>query len=173
MLSIKDPLQIVVIKGFGSGFGALIIAIAIKEYSFNALYITYALLLGFFAYGLSIYFYILAQRDLGAVRTAAFYAVAPFIGVILSFILFSQKITTSFVVALVIMVFGTYFAAVEKHKHVHTHEVIEHEHRHNHWDGHHDHIHEYPVEEHSHLHQHQQKTHKHHHTPDLHHNHSH
>lgn len=173
MLSLKDPLQIVVIKGFGSGIGALIIAIAIREYSFNVLFIIYALLLGFFAYGLSIYFYILAQRELGAARTSAYYAVAPFIGVGLSFIVFGQPITASFVIALVMMVFGAYFAALEKHKHVHTHEVIEHEHRHNHSDQHHDHIHDVPVVEHSHPHKHEQKAHEHHHTPDIHHHHTH
>jgi len=173
MLSIKDPLQIVVVKGFGSGTGALIIAIAIREYSFDALFIIYALLLGFFAYGLSIYFYILAQRELGAARTSAYYAIAPFIGVGLSFIVFGQAITTSFIIALVIMIFGAYFAAGEKHKHLHTHEATEHEHRHNHSDGHHDHVHDSPVAEHSHPHKHEQITHEHTHTPDTHHNHIH
>jgi len=173
MLSIKDPLQIVVVKGFGSGTGALIIAIAIREYSFNALFIIYALLLGFFAYGLSIYFYILAQRELGAARTSAYYAIAPFIGVGLSFIVFGQAITASFIIALVIMIFGAYFAAVEKHKHLHIHEATEHEHRHNHSDGHHDHVHDSPVAEHSHPHKHEQITHEHTHTPDTHHNHIH
>ena len=173
MLSLKNPLQIVAIKGFGSGFGALIIAIALRELSFNALFISYALLLGFFAYGMSIYFYILAQRELGAARTSAYYAVAPFIGVGLSFVVFGQPITATFIAALVIMVFGAYFAAVEKHKHIHTHEGVEHEHRHSHSDGHHDHIHADPVTEHSHVHRHDHKTHEHNHTPDTHHRHTH
>lgn len=173
MLSLKDPMQIVVVKGFGSGGGALFIAIAIQEYSFNALYIFLALLLGFFAYGLSIYFYILAQRELGAARTSAYYAVAPFIGVGLSFVVFGQPITQAFVIALVIMVLGAYFAAVEKHKHTHIHEVFEHEHRHNHLDGHHNHKHDYTVTEHSHLHKHERQIHEHNHTPDMHHVHIH
>ncbi len=171
MLSIRDPLQIVVIKGFGSGLGSLIIALTIHEYSSNILFIAYALLLGFFAYGMSIYFYILAQRELGAARTSAYYAVAPFIGVGLSFVVYSQPVTASFVVALLVMVVGTYFASVEKHNHIHTHEVIQHEHRHNHNDGHHDHVHDYVIEEHTHVHKHEQKTHEHSHTPDSHHNH--
>lgn len=172
-LSLKDPLQIVVVKGLGSGVGALIIAIAIREFSFNLIFIIFALLLGFLAYGLSIYLYILAQRELGAARTSAYYAVAPFIGVGLSFIVFNQSISTTFFVALVIMVLGAYFAATERHKHMHIHEFIEHEHRHNHEDGHHDHTHGYPVTEHSHPHKHELKTHEHTHTPDMHHNHGH
>lgn len=173
MLSLKDPLQIVAVKGFGSGGGALLIAFATNEYSLDPVCIVFALLLGFFAYGLSIYFYILAQRELGAARTSAYYAAAPFIGVGLSFIVFRQPITASFIAALVIMVFGAYFAAVERHKHMHIHEAFEHEHRHVHTDGHHDHTHGYPVTEHSHMHRHEQKKHEHRHTPDMHHNHTH
>ena len=173
MLSLKDPLQIVIIKGLGSGTGAMLLAVATKTLSANMLYILFALLLGFLAYGLSIYFYILAQRELGAARTSAYYAIAPFIGVGLSFVIFRQGITSSFVLALAVMILGTYFAAFEKHKHVHHHTQIEHEHRHNHTDGHHNHSHDYPVTEHSHSHTHEALTHEHPHTPDMHHTHPH
>ena len=173
MLSLKDPLQIVIIKGLGSGTGAMLLAAATKTLSANMLYILFALLLGFLAYGLSIYFYILAQRELGAARTSAYYAIAPFIGVGLSFVIFRQGITSSFVLALAVMILGTYFAAFEKHKHVHHHTQIEHEHRHNHTDGHHNHSHDYPVTEHSHSHTHETLTHEHPHTPDMHHTHPH
>jgi len=173
MLSLKDPLQIVIIKGLGSGTGAMLLAAASKTLSANMLYILFALLLGFLAYGLSIYFYILAQRELGAARTSAYYAIAPFIGVGLSFVIFRQGITSSFVLALAVMILGTYFAAFEKHKHVHHHTQIEHEHRHNHTDGHHNHSHDYPVTEHSHSHTHEALTHEHPHTPDMHHTHPH
>jgi hypothetical protein len=115
----------------------------------------------------------LAQRNLGASRTSAYYAFAPFIGVILSFIFFPQAVTLSFIVALIVMATGTYFAASERHIHLHRHEKIEHEHRHNHKDGHHNHQHEIMVGEHSHLHGHEALEHKHLHLPDLHHNHTH
>jgi len=173
MLSLKNPLQIVVVKGLGSGIGSLVIAVAVREYSFSALYIFYALLLGFFAYGLSIYFYILAQRELGAARTSAYYAVAPFIGVGVSTIVYGQPITVTFVSSLVIMVFGTYFATAEKHINIHDHEAFEHDHRHNHSDGHHGHAHDYQIKEHSHPHKHERQTHEHDHTPDMHHMHTH
>ncbi len=35
MLSLKDPLQIVVVKGFGSGIGSLIIYFAVRQYQFD------------------------------------------------------------------------------------------------------------------------------------------
>ena len=174
MLSLKNPLQIVIIKGFGSGLGALMIAFITNEIAFFPLYILYALLLGFFAYGLSIFFYIKAQRALGAARTSAYYAVAPFVGAALSFIMFKQPLTVSFVVALIIMLVGAYLAAFEKHRHVHTHETMQHEHRHSHDDRHHNHGHESTVlGEHSHAHTHEKITHEHEHTPDMHHKHTH
>ena len=174
MLSLKNPIQIVIIKGFGSGIGALIIAFSVKEISYHAIYVASALLLGFFSYGLSVFFYIKAQRELGAARTSAYYAIAPFVGTTLSFIIFSQPLTVSFVVALLIMVIGAYLAAVEKHDHLHTHEEVEHDHRHSHDDNHHNHHHEPDfIGEHSHIHVHSKTTHDHKHTPDIHHIHSH
>jgi drug/metabolite transporter (DMT)-like permease len=115
-LSVKDPLEIVVIKGICSGIGSLLIALILGEQTNNVPYIIAALLLGFFAYGLSIFFYIYAQRDLGAARTSAYYAIAPFIGVGLSLIIFREIPTFSFIIALVIMIIGTYFASTEEHK---------------------------------------------------------
>ena len=174
MLSLKDPLQIVVVKGFGAGIGSLIISMISKEYSRNVTYIALALLLGFVAYGLSIFFYIKAQRELGAARTSAFYAAAPFIGVLISWFILSEGITESFLIALIIMLVGTYFAVSEDHKHSHNHTKEVHEHKHNHNDGHHIHIHEQEVvTEHSHEHTHESVEHKHTHLPDLHHRHSH
>jgi drug/metabolite transporter (DMT)-like permease len=174
MMSLKDPMQIVVIKGLGSGLGSLIIAFLTKETAFDIWYILFALVLGFFAYGLSIFFYVTAQRELGAARTSAYYAVAPFIGVGLSFIMFNEPITINFVAGAILMLFGTYYAAVERHNHMHTHEVIVHEHRHNHNDGHHNHTHEDFLDgEHSHMHTHERLTHAHIHNPDMHHTHSH
>lgn len=113
MLSVKDPLQVVVIKGFGSGFGSLLISFIMKETSTEVFYIIATLLLGFVAYGLSIYLYVYAQRELGAAKTSAYYAIAPFIGVVLSFIIFSDIPTTSFIAALLIMIVGTYFASTD------------------------------------------------------------
>ena len=111
MLSSKDPAQIVIIKGAGSGLGALILSVAVGERFFQIGYIVLALLLGFIAYGLSIYFYIYAQRDLGAAKTSTYYAVSPFIGAGLSLLMFHERPSVLFVAALLIMALGTYFAS--------------------------------------------------------------
>jgi drug/metabolite transporter (DMT)-like permease len=174
MLSLKNPVEIVIIKGFGAGFGAFIIALIIGEFMADLFSVIFALLLGFVAFGLSIYFYILAQRGLGASRTSAYYAFAPFAGVILSFVLFRDGITLSFGISFAIMGLGAYLAVFERHIHKHVHPCITHEHRHNHQDMHHNHFHSPIVEgEHSHFHTHEPFEHEHVHTPDLHHTHIH
>lgn len=174
MLSLKDPMEIVIIKGFGSGIGSFIVALFLGERAPKLLIILPAMLLGFVAYGLSIFYYVSAQRTLGAARTGAYYAIAPFVGTGIAFILFKNALTLQFLSALLLMLFGAYLAAVEKHSHSHKHEQFEHEHRHNHADGHHNHVHPYPVHgEHSHAHIHDELVHTHAHTPDMHHQHSH
>ena len=112
-LSEKDPLQIVVVKGFGSGMGSLLIAYVIGEHLPELRYILCAMAVGFVAYGLSIFFYVHAQRRLGAAKTSTYYAVAPFIGVALSLIIFQKIPSVSFWVAIVIMAMGTYLASTE------------------------------------------------------------
>lgn len=111
MLSSKDPLEIVIIKGFGSGLGSLLVAFILKEGASNIIYILAALILGVFAYGFSVFFYVYAQRELGAAKTSAYYAIAPFIGTGLSILIFREKLTISFVIALLIMIVGAYLAA--------------------------------------------------------------
>ncbi len=110
-LSEKDPLEIVVVKGFGSGLGAMIVALVCGDQLPQLLPALGALLLGFVAYGLSIFFYIYAQRTLGAAKTSTWYAISPFIGVGLSLVVFRQIPGLMFWAALVIMAAGAYFAA--------------------------------------------------------------
>lgn len=111
MMSQSDPLEIVVLKGFGSGLGSLAIAFAAGESIPAPPYVLGALLLGFLAYGLSIFFYVYAQRQLGAAKTSAYYAIAPFIGAGLSLALFRTWPEPAFWVALAIMAAGAYLAA--------------------------------------------------------------
>ncbi|XMB72643.1 EamA family transporter [Mycoplasmatota bacterium WC30] len=174
MLSLNNPLHIVVIKGLGSGIGAFIITVLLGELGGSIMYIMFTLLLGFVAYGMSIFLYITAQRELGAARTSMYYAIAPFIGVLISIIILNENLTIAFVVALAIMIIGTYFAVTEKHKHTHLHHELTHTHRHTHDDLHHNHKHiDNHMEDHNHEHSHKEQEHKHEHFPDMHHNHDH
>ena len=131
-ISLKDPVQIVIIKGLGSGVGALIVCAVWGEFTTRFFYIACALVLGFVSYGLSILFYVFAQRSLGAVRTSIYYSIAPFIGVILSWIILREGITIVFITAFLIMIAAAYLMASEMHNHMHVHDVVEHNHKHRH-----------------------------------------
>ena len=110
-LSDKDPMQIVTLKGIFSGLGSLTIGLCIGERIEKLWSILAVILVGFVAYGLSIFFYVHAQRSLGAARTSAYYAIAPFIGVLLSLIIFSDMPKYTFYIALAIMAVGAFLSA--------------------------------------------------------------
>lgn len=116
MISRSDPLEIVVLKGFGSGIGSLIIAMTMGEILPPLPLIGLSLLLGFVSYGLSIFCYVYAQRYLGAAKTSAYYAISPFLGVGLSLVIFQERPTPLFWIALIVMIAGTYFLAFPKEK---------------------------------------------------------
>ena len=106
MLSHKNAGEIVIIKGIFSGLGSLIVAFMLGESLPQVLYIILALILGFFAYGLSILFYIMAQKDLGAAKTSAFYSVSPFLGVAFGILLLGERPGLQFYIALAVMILG-------------------------------------------------------------------
>ncbi len=172
MISNKSSVEIVVIKGTFSGLGSLIVALVLGERIPAIQWMICVLALGFVAYGLSIHFYIMAQKDLGAAKTSAFYSVAPFLGVAFSMILLNERPSIQFYVALVIMVISTYFMVKDtielqhthEHEHTHTHEhrhgdiVHTHEHTHvhthlhTHGEDNEEHIHDHELSEHQHVH---------------------
>jgi len=174
-MSAKSPAEIVIVKGFGSGTTALVIAMLMKNSFPDSLFpIMGAGVLGFVAYGLSIFLYVKAQRYLGAARTSAYYAAAPFMGVLLSMLILKEFPGWNFAVAAWLMLCGVYLAIREKHIHKHLHEKLVHNHAHLHDDQHHNHEHNPPVVGwHFHEHTHESCTHVHPHSPDIHHRHQH
>lgn len=162
-ISEKSTYEIVVLKGIFSGGGAFVIAFLAGEKLPAFEYIAFAMLLGFVAYGLSIFLYIRAQRSLGAAKTSAYYAVAPFVGAFLSFALLGERLTWVYFAALLIMIAGTVFVIMDTigrihthehthtftHKHdgtTHTHTVV-HSHEHSHYTLHDRHGHHHPHRE--------------------------
>lgn len=113
-ISSKDPMQIVLLKGIFSGTGSLVIGLCVGERVYSAWSVFAVLAVGFTAYGLSIFFYVYAQRSLGAARTSAYYAVAPFIGTFLSLLLFREMPHYTFFIALALMAAGAWLCAEDK-----------------------------------------------------------
>lgn len=146
-ISDKSSVQIVIIKGLFSGTGAAVVAfVVVKEFpAWNLILAVMAL--GFVSYGMSINFYIMAQKDLGAAKTSAFYSIAPFLGVVFSFLLLGERPPSQFYFALAIMAAATLLIVQDTmtgekkeasswlwithtHEHSHKGEIHEHEHRH-------------------------------------------
>lgn len=164
MISNKSSVEIVVIKGCFSGLGSLCVALILGEQIPALKWMAAVMLLGFVAYGLSIHFYIMAQKHLGAAKTSAYYSIAPFLGVAFSMVLLGERPGLQFYVAFVIMIVSTVLMVKDsielqhthEHEHTHTHEhrhgdvVHSHEHTHKHT---HTHVHEGEEGVHSHTHE--------------------
>lgn len=113
-LSSKDPLMIVLLKGIFSGLSSVVIGLCLGE-RVTVLWSVLAVLgVGFVAYGLSIFFYVYAQRRLGAARTSAYYAIAPFIGAMLSLVIFRDVPGYTYFIALGLMMVGAWLCASDE-----------------------------------------------------------
>lgn len=126
-ISSKNTYEIVILKGVFSGLGALVIAFIKGEAFPGAGYIAAALALGFVSYGLSIFLYVRAQNILGAAKTSAYYAAAPFVGAFLSFIFLKEKLSMMYVISLVVMIAGAALVVIDTlmkhHSHLHMHTI--------------------------------------------------
>ena len=148
-ISSKSTYEIVVLKGIFSGLGSLVIAMMKREIMPGAEYIAIALLLGFVAYGLSIFLYVRAQNILGAAKTSAYYAIEPFVGAFLSFVFLREQLSRMYFAALIVMIAGStlvvadtlirHHAHMHSHTFTHTHDgtththTVVHAHEHNHY----------------------------------------
>lgn len=124
-ISSKSTYEIVVLKGLFSGAGAMAIAFIKGETLPPLAFVAAALLLGFVAYGLSIFLYVRVQNVLGAAKTSAYYAVAPFVGALLSYVFLREDLSWMYLAALIVMVAGTILVVkdtlVSHHIHQHQH----------------------------------------------------
>ncbi len=175
-ISAKNPLIIVAIKGLGAGTFSLLLTWILGKPLPAWGIVPAALLVGAVCYGLSIQFFILALRNLGAARTSALFATAPFVGTTLSILFLREKPEILFWLSLPVMLAGAWLIASEQHRHYHVHEHVRHAHPHQHDDEHHHHDHSEGMETHGkhvHEHEHGNFAHEHAHTPDIHHRHTH
>ena len=174
-VALTDATWLAAVKGAVAGPGNLALAFAVGVQLPPAGSVAAAMVVGFFAYGVSLVLFIVALRHLGTARSGAYFSVAPFFGAMLAVAL-GEPVTVPLAVAGALMGIGVWLHLTERHSHEHTHPALSHEHWHTH-DEHHDHEHpEGPVApgvRHRHLHSHAALTHGHEHYPDSHHRHGH
>ena len=174
-VSANDAFFIAGIKGMAAGIVNTALALLIGSDLPPWTWVSGAMVVGLFGYGVSLVLFVLALRGLGTARTGAYFSTAPFIGAVISLVLLSESPPATFWIAAVLMAAGVWLHLTERHEHEHRHEPIEHEHRHAH-DEHHQHPHDFawdPDTPHAHRHVHAAITNKHPHFPDIHHRHIH
>jgi len=172
-LAEADPLEVVLAKGVIGAAVTTALALFAAEPLPTRAALAALLTLGASGYGLSLRFYLLAQRRIGAARTGSVFAAGPFLGAALGWTL-GDRGGASTALASAAFLVGVLLHATERHAHPHVHGAMVHEHAHDHRDGHHDHHHQPAIEgEHTHPHQHAAVGHDHEHAPDLHHGHGH
>ena len=170
----RDPGQVVLAKSLLGATATLLVAVGTGEPVPGGPAAVALLAIGATGYGLSLRFYLLAQRAFGAGRTGSVFAFAPFIGALAAFALGDRSASWLMLLGGGLMACGVLLHLTERHEHPHLHEAMAHEHAHTHDDGHHLHAHEVPPEgAHSHWHRHEPMRHAHPHVPDAHHAHRH
>ena len=159
-------------KGLVAGSVNLGIGLALGPRIPSVSVVAGALVVGAFAYGVSIVLYITSAHSLGSTRAQVAFSTAPFLGVALSALLLGESLALVHLAAGLLFAAGVAFLTIDSHSHAHMHEALEHEHEHSHDDGHHEHD---PLRatRHGHRHAHSAVTHDHAHLPDLHHRHGH
>jgi drug/metabolite transporter (DMT)-like permease len=175
-VSAADSRLTAAIKGLVAGGTNIGLALSLGASWPDPVHLLAILLLGFLGYGVSLVLFIIALRHLGAVRAAAYFSTAPFIGTVLAVVLFGQPLAATYLyLAAALMGLGVWLHVGEHHEHEHIHESTTHTHTHRH-DAHHRHEHATAwdgAEPHSHEHDHEPMRHRHAHFPDIHHEHRH
>ncbi len=173
-LAERDPGQVVLVKAALGATVTALLAVAFAEPLPGLVAAAGLLVVGATGYGLSLRFYLLAQRAFGAARTGSVFAFAPFIGALLALGMGDRSASWWIGAGGLLMLGGVLLHLMESHGHTHAHGMLEHEHAHDHGDGHHNHRHEpMPDRAHSHPHHHEPLHHVHPHVPDAHHLHRH
>lgn len=110
-----DALTLASIKGVVAGAANTTLAL-VTGGAFPTLGVVGAsALVGFFGYGLSLVFFVLALREIGAARTGAYFSTAPFIGAIVGLVALREPVTAALIGAGLLMAFGVYLHLTESH----------------------------------------------------------
>lgn len=150
-----DPGRVIWGKATLGAIGSLLIAWISGQVSVPLLIAAEIFLIGAIGYGLSLRFYLLAQRSFGSARTGSVFAAAPFVGALIAFALGERGFSWWLTGGATLMASGVVLHVLEQHEHQHGHDDLEHEHAHTHDDGHHAHLHSpMPIGAHSHVHRH-------------------
>lgn len=174
-VSLTDAAWVASVKGLVAGAVNLALALSANAVLPPLPTVATAMVVGFFAYGVSLALFVVGLRHLGTARAGAYFSAAPFVGTVLALAM-GDPVTPNLLIGGTLMGLGIWLHLTERHAHAHIHEPLEHEHEHAH-DEHHQHDYDGatvpPGRKHAHRHRHAPLTHMHARFPDMHHRHSH
>ncbi len=140
-LAERDPGQVVMFKALLAATATSALAVACGEPLRWALAAMALFAISATGQGLSLRFYLLAQRAFGAARTRSVFAFAPFIGAALAVALGDRSVNGLMALSRVLRLASVVLHLAESQGHAHEYEQQTHEHTHEHGDGHHGHRH--------------------------------
>jgi len=110
-----DALTLASMKGIAAGATNTALALSFGNTFPAPTLVAASALIGFFGYGLSLVFFVLALREIGAARTGAYFSAAPFLGAVIGLVVLSEPLASSLILAGVLMGLGVYLHLTESH----------------------------------------------------------
>lgn len=113
-----DAFTTAALKGAAAGLVNVVLAVTMGVGFPSAGNIGAALALGFVCYGLSLVYFIVALRHVGAARTGAYFATAPFIGALIAAVFFHEHLAPNAWIAGALMAVGVWLHLTESREQV-------------------------------------------------------
>lgn len=111
-----DALTLAAIKGVGAGTVNITLGLLAGGAFPSIPLVGASALVGFFGYGLSLVLFVLALREVGAARTGAYFATAPFIGAAVGLVALRDPLTLNLIAAGILMGLGVYLHLTEQRR---------------------------------------------------------
>lgn len=108
-----DAVTLAAIKGLAAGVVNIALALLTGAAAPSPALIGLSGLVGFLGYGLSLVLFVLALREVGAARTGAYFATAPFLGAVVGIAALREPVTATVVGAGALMALGVWLHLTE------------------------------------------------------------
>lgn len=115
-LSFGNPLNVVMIKGLGTGVGTLLVSVLLQEIFPSWWMVIITLIAGFVIYGGSLIFYVFAQRSLGAAKVQMIQSFSPLMGGVFAWVIFQEPVTIATVVGYLFVVMALILIGIDLFK---------------------------------------------------------
>jgi drug/metabolite transporter (DMT)-like permease len=116
-----DAVTIAQVKGLAAGSVNILLALGSDMAVPGWLPVALSLCLGMASYGTSLVLFVRAMRRLGAARTAAYFALGPFLGAAAAVVLLQEPLTANLMIGGGCMAGGIWLLVRERHSHWHLH----------------------------------------------------